>query len=122
MEKTELEAICQEILALEGVNFAMFYNSNGEIVLIKSNVEPEHWLMPKDEIGRRTVTWAEMMCEIASELSKYIGKLEAIAFLYEKRNSLIIPENELFLVISTKKTVSVPLIEKVKKIIKKHTR
>ena len=114
--------MCKEILALEGVNFAMFYNRNGEIVYMKSNIEFEHWLMPKDEIERRTVTWAEMMCEIASELSKYIGKLEAIAFLYEKRNSFIIPVNELFLVISTKKTVRVPPIEKVKKIIKKRTR
>lgn len=122
MEKNELEALSKEILALEGVNFVMFYNRNGEIVCMKSNIEFEHLIMPKDEIERRTLTWWEMICEIASELSKYIGRLHAIAFLHEKRNSFIIPINELFLAISTKKTVSVPLIDKVKKIIKKHTR
>lgn len=97
----------------------VFYNRNGEIIFFKSNIEPEHWIVPttRDEIERKTLTLGEMICEIASGMSDF-GKLEAVAVLHEKRNSFLIPlHNELYLGITAKKTVKVSLIEKVKKII-----
>lgn len=120
MEKTELEAICQEILGFEDVTLGMFFNRDSEIVCMKTNVEFENWVLPKEELEKRAITLGLMISEIADSLTKHIGRTQAFVLFHEKRYTLVFPANELFLVVVTTPKISgLPLIHKIRKIIDK---
>ena len=116
LSKTELEALCTEVLELKGVTDVGFFGRDGTLRCWKTKVEPR--IISKAEVEGIALTRTQMIHELVSEFCKYVGPLELMAFHHKHRNVFVIPLNEIFLVCLTEKVAQDPLIKKVRKIVK----